>query len=65
VARKQRVTLPTDNRRRQYASVVKKAKPKRYKMTVRSTGIHQPEDIKQILKTKISLGDINVGVNIL
>jgi hypothetical protein len=59
------VALPTDNRRRQYASVVKEAKPKRCKMTVRSRGIHQPEDIKQILKTKISPGEINVGVNTL
>jgi len=46
----QTVALPVDNRRRLYASVVKEAKPKRYKMTVRTRGIHQPEDIKQILK---------------
>jgi hypothetical protein len=59
------VALPIDSGRRQYASVVKEAKPKRYKMTVRSRGIHQPEDIKQILKTKISPAEINVGVNTL
>jgi myo-inositol-1-phosphate synthase len=41
-AREQRVALRTDHMRRQYASVVKEAKPKRYKMTVRSRGIHQP-----------------------
>jgi len=49
-ATEQRVMLPADNRRRQYASVIKEAKPKRYKMRVRTRGIHQPEDIKQILK---------------
>ena len=61
----QTVSLPVDNRRRQYASVVKKAKQKRYKMTVRTRDIHQTEDIKQILKSKISPGEINVGVRTL
>jgi len=34
-------------------------------MTVRSRGVQQPEEIKQILKTKISPADLNVGVNTL
>jgi hypothetical protein len=34
-------------------------------MTIRSRKIHQPEDMKQILKTKISPVEINVGVNTL
>jgi len=65
MARETRVALPTDNGRRQYATVVKGAKPKRHNMTVRSKGIHQPEEIKQILKAKISPAEINVGVNTL
>jgi hypothetical protein len=59
------VVLPTDNGRRQYATVVKGTKLKRHKITVRSRGTYQPEDIKQILKAKISSADINVGVNTL
>jgi hypothetical protein len=34
-------------------------------MTVRSRGANPPEEIKQLLKTKINPGEINVGVNTL
>jgi len=61
----QTVELPVDSGRRQYASVVKEAKPKRYKVTVHTRCVHQPEDIKQILKSKISPVEINVAVSTL
>jgi len=50
---------------RQYAIVVKETRPTKYKMTVHSRGVQQPEEIKQILKTKISPAELNVGINTL
>lgn len=57
----QRVALPTGNMSRQYATVVKEAKPTKYKTTVRSRGTHQPKEIKQLLKTTINPGEIKRG----
>jgi len=57
----QAVALPS----RQYATVIKQARPTNYKMTVRSRGVQQPEEIKKILKTKISRAELRVGVNTL
>ena len=48
---------------RQYATVVKETKHTKYKMTGRSRGAHLPEEIKQLLKTKINPSEINVRVN--
>ena len=50
---------------RQYATVVKEARPTKYKMAFRSRGVQHSEEIKQILKTKISPAELNVGVNTL
>ena len=58
------VALPSGNISRQYATVVKETKLKKYKMTVRSRRAHPPEGIKQLLKTKINPGEINVGVTL-
>jgi hypothetical protein len=52
----QRGALPTGNMNRQYATVVKETKPTKYKMTVCSRGTQEPEEIKQLLKTKINPG---------
>jgi hypothetical protein len=48
---------------RNFAVSVPESKVKTYKMTVKSRGAHPPDTIKQILKTKINPGEINVGVN--
>ena len=56
----QRVALPTRQMTRQYAAVIRDTKPKRYKMTIRSKKAHPPEEIQQLLKTKINPGDIKV-----
>jgi hypothetical protein len=61
----QKGALPTGNMSRQYATVVKEAKSTKYKMAFRSRSTRQPEEIKQLLKTKINPGEINVGVNTL
>jgi cell division septum initiation protein DivIVA len=59
----QRVALPTGNMNRQYSSVVRESKPKKYKMTVKARSSLPSEEIKQILKNKINPGEIKVGVN--
>ena len=56
----QRVAIPTRQMTRQYAAVMRDTKPKRYKMTIRSKKAHPPEEIQQLLKTKINPGDIKV-----
>ena len=58
----QEVALPSCNRNRQYASVFRESKPKRYKMTVKARSVLPTEEIKQLLKTKINPGEIKVGV---
>ena len=55
-----RVSLPTDNIRRQCATVVKEAKQNIH-LTVRSRSLHQPDETKQLLQTKISTVEIKVG----
>ena len=54
--------LPNVNKRMNYAEAVQGTKTKTYKITVKSTGAHQPDEIKQILKTKINPGEIKVGI---
>jgi hypothetical protein len=54
---------PTNGR--QYKAVVKENKPTKYKMTVRSRGSQPADEIKQLRKNKINLGEIKVGVNTL
>ena len=45
-----------------YAETTQGMKYRTYRITVKSTSAHQPEEIKQILKTKINLGEIKVGI---
>jgi DNA repair exonuclease SbcCD ATPase subunit len=59
----QGVALPNGNMNRLYASVVREPKPKRYKMTVKARSDIPSEEIKQLLKTKVTPGEIKVGVN--
>jgi hypothetical protein len=61
----QRVVLPTRQLSRQYAAVVRDTKPKRYKITIRSKHALPPEEIQQLLKAKINLSEIKVGVTTL
>ena len=59
------MALRDDKAGRHYAAAVQKLKDKTYKMTVRSRGVHTPETIKQLLKTRINTGEIKVAVNTL
>jgi hypothetical protein len=59
------VAKPSGNMNRQYSSVVRDAKPKRYKITIRTKKTHPPEEIQQLLKAKINLREIKVGVTVL
>jgi hypothetical protein len=61
----QRVALPTGTMSRQYSTLVKEVKPRRFKMTIRSRKAQPPEEIKRILKAKVNPGGINVGVTTL
>ena len=56
------VALPNVNTRKNYAEAVQGTKNKTYKITVKSTGAHPPDAIKQILKTKLNPGEIKVGI---
>ena len=58
------VALPYGNMRKNYAEAVKGVKNKTHKFSVKSTGAHPPDTIKQILKTKINPGEIKVGIRI-
>jgi hypothetical protein len=49
------VVLPNVKTRKNYAEAVQGNKKKTYKMTVKSTGAHPPDTIKQIPKSKINL----------
>ena len=60
---KRHVALPINNSRRNYAEIVQSPKVKSFKMTIKSRDTHPPEKFKQILKNKINLGEIKVGVN--
>lgn len=60
---KRHVAQPNDKMTRNYAAAIQEMKVKTYKMTVKSRSTHLPDTIKQILKTKINPGEINVGVN--
>ena len=53
------MALPSGNRNRQYATVVRESKPKRYRMTVRARSALPTEEIKQLLKTQISTSGIS------
>ena len=54
--------LSKGNMRKNYAEAVKGVKNKTHKITVKSTGAHPPDTIKQILRTKINPGEIKVGI---
>jgi len=56
------VALTNVSKRMNYADAVQGTKTKSYKITVKSTGVHQPDETKQILKTKINPGEIKVGI---
>ena len=58
------VALPNDKVGRLYAATIQEKKVQTYKLTVRSRGAHPPESIKKLLKAKINLSEIKVGINI-